>query len=96
MVAVDAAIAVKIDQLGLVGAAGFKKVKVQDLALLFGVNYADRGVDLFSESFDGIDLAVIAYRALHVIVIGRVEVFLDHISCECDLANARSTDLAVR
>ena len=96
MFAVDAAITVKIDKLGFIGVSGIEKVEVQDLTLFFGIDYAKRGVDLFAEALDRIDLTPAADCTLHVIVIWRVEVFLDHIGCEGDLTNARSTDLAVR
>ena len=96
MVAVDAAVAVEIDKLGFVGVTGIEEVEVKYLTLFFGVDYAKCGVDLFAEALDRIDLSLAADRALHVIVIWRVEVFLDHICREGDLTNARVTDLAVR
>ena len=96
MIPVDASAFVEINELGFVGVSGIEKVEVQYLTLFFGINYAKCGVDLFAEALDRIDLTLAADRALHVIVIWRVEVFLDHIGCEGDLTNARSTDLAVR
>ena len=96
VVAVDASAVVEVDQFCLVGAVGFEEVAKVGLALLFGIDDSERGVDLLAEALDGVYFALIADRALNVIVIGSVEIFLDHIRRESDLANARGTDLAVR
>ena len=48
MVAVDAAAAVKIDQLGFVGVTGIEEIEMQYLTLFYGIDYAKRGVDLFA------------------------------------------------
>ena len=96
MISVDASALVEINELCFVGTACFEEVEVEDLSPFLGINDSDRGVDLLAKSFDGIDLAVIADRALNVVVVGRVEKLLDHIGCEDDLADARSTNLAVR
>ena len=95
MIAVDAFPFIKVNQLRLVGAACFEEVEEASLLFFFGIDDAECGVDLFAEAFDGVYFAIAADRALNVIVIGSIEVFLDHISCEGDLANARGTDLAV-
>ena len=96
MISVDAFALVEINELCFVGAARFEEVEEEGLLSFFGINDSDSGVDLLAKAFDGIDLAVIADRALNVVVVGRVEIFLDHIGCEDDLADARSTNLAVR
>ena len=96
MVAVDAAITVEIDKLCFVCVSCIEEIEVEKLTFFLGIDYAKCGVDLFAEALDRIDLSLAADRALHVIVIWRVEVFLDHICREGDLTNARRTDLAVR
>ena len=95
MISVDAFAFVEINELCFVGAACFKEVEVKDLALFLGINDSDRGVDLLAEAFDGVYLALVADRALNVVVVGSIEIFLDHIGGEGDLADSGITYFSV-
>ena len=92
MISVDASALVEINKLRFVGASCFKEIEVQDLALFLGVDDAESGVDLFAEALDGVYLALVADRALNVVVVGRVKIFLDHIGGKGDLADAIVAD----
>lgn len=95
MISVDAFALIEVNKLRFVGAACFKEIEVQDLALFLGVDDAESGVDLLAEAFDGVYLALVANRALNVVVVGSIEIFLDHIGGKCDLADSGITYFSV-
>ena len=88
MISVDASAFVEINEFCFVGTVCLKEVEEECLLSFFGINDSDCWVYLLAEAFDGLDLTVSADRALNVVMVGRVEIFLDHIGCENDLADA--------
>ena len=95
MISVYAFALIEVNKLRFVGAACFEEVEVEALSPFLGINDSDCGVDLLAEALDGVDLSLVADRALNVVVVGRVEIFLDHIGGKGDLAYSRITYFSV-